>query len=178
MRKTIITSAFLLFAQVAIFAQTSSTPPETSAQTPKNNKAKDKNGIQKSKDQANGNREKQPKMSAADRAVQYSNELKTTLALTPDQFQKVLAVNTECISRKDAMKGSGDKETMKTGKTDIKAYRAGEFQKIFTAQQMTAYQQMNANKNEKDDDEKDNNRGERGKGKKHGKDDREQKTSN
>jgi hypothetical protein len=169
MKKTIITSAILLFTQIAIFVQTPvASPSDSSVQTPKNDKS---NG-------RDGNREKQPKMSAADRAVQYSNELKMTLALTPDQFQKVLAVNTECISRKDAIKGSGDKGTMKTGKADIKAYRIGEFQKIFTAQQMTAYQQMNANKNEKDDDEKDGNRGERGKGKKHVKDDGEQKTSN
>lgn len=170
MKKTIITSAFLLFAQVAIFAQTpvATTPSEASAQTPKNDKPKGRDG----------NREKQPKMSAADRAVQYSNELKMTLTLTPDQYKKVLSVNTECISRKDVMKGSGDKGTMKTGKSDIKAYRVGEFQKIFTAQQMTAYQQMNANKNEKDDDEKDNNRSGRGKEKKHGKEEGEQKTSN
>lgn len=164
---------------MAFFAQIPVTiPSENSVQSPKNDKAKNRNGFQKGKDQVNGNREKQPKMSATDRAIQYSNELKTTLSLTPDQFQKVLAVNTECISRKDAMKGNGDKGTMKTGKADIKAYRVGEFQKIFTAQQMTAYQQMNANKNKKDDDEKDNNRGERGKGKKHGKDDGEQKSSN
>jgi hypothetical protein len=169
MKKTIITSAFLLFAQVAIFAQTPvASPSDGSVQTPKNDRSKGRDN----------NREKQPKMSAADRAVQYSNELKTTLTLTPDQYQKVLAVNTECISRKDAMKGSGDKGAMKTGKADIKAYRLGEFQKIFTAQQMTAYQQMNANKNEKDDDEKDGNRGERGKGKGHGKEEGEQKTSN
>ena len=177
MKKTIITSAILLFTQIAIFAQTPATtiPSETSAQTPKNGKGR---GNQQGKDQRDDNRDKQPKMTAADRAVQYSNELKTALTLTPDQYQKVLAVNTECISRKDAMRGNGDKTTMKTGKADIKAYRLGEFQKIFTAQQMTAYQQMNANKNEKDDDEKNINHGERGKGKKHGKDEGEQKTSN
>lgn len=162
MKKIIITSVFLLFAQVAIFAQTpvATTPSNGSAQMPKG-----RDGFQKGKGSTDGNREKQPKMTAADRAVQYSNELKTALSLTPDQYQKVLAVNTECISRKDAMRGSGDKGTMKTGKADIKGYRLGEFQKIFTAQQMTTYQQMNANKNEKDDDGKDGNRGDRGKGK-------------
>ena len=128
MKKIIITSAFLLFTQVAIFAQT---PVTTPSENFKNDKTKGRNGFQKGKDQIDGNREKQPKMSAADRAVQYSNELKKTLALTPDQYQKVLAVNTECISRKDAMRGSGDKGPMKTGKADIKAYRVGEFQKIF-----------------------------------------------
>ncbi len=171
MKKTIIVSAILLFAQMTIIAKTTTTQPVSSVQTPKNDKIKDR-------DQRDGNQDKQPKMSAADRAVQYSNELKKTLALTPDQYQKVLAVNTECIIRKDANRGGGEKGTMKTGKADIKAYRVGEFKKIFTAQQMTTYQQMNANMNEKNNDEKDNNRGKRGKGKKHEKDEDEQKTSN
>ena len=171
MKKTIIASAILLFTQIAIFAQTPVvTPPsDASAQTMKGDKGK---GNQRGKDQ----REKQPKMSAADRAVQYSNQLKTALTLNNDQYQKVLAVNTECITRKDAMKGSGDKVAMKTGKSDIKAYRLGEFKKIFTAQQMTAYQNMNDDKGEKDD-----NNGEhdgRGKGKGHGKDDGDKKENN
>ena len=171
MKKTIIASAILLFTQIAIFAQTPVvTPPsDASAQTMKGDKGK---GNQRGKDQ----REKQPKMSAADRAVQYSNQLKTALTLNNDQYQKVLAVNTECITRKDAMKGSGDKGAMKTGKSDIKAYRLGEFKKIFTAQQMTAYQNMNDDKGEKDD-----NNGEhdgRGKGKGHGKDDGDKKENN
>lgn len=175
MKKIIIISVFLLSAQVGILAQTPATTPSgTSAQTPKSDREQGRDGFQKGKDRKDGNREKQPKMTAADRAVQYSNELKTALTLNPDQYQKVLAVNTECISRKDAMKGNGDKATMKTGKGDIKAYRLGEFQKIFTAQQMTTYQQMNASKNEKDDDEKNINHGQRGKSKKHGKDESEQ----
>jgi len=141
MKKTIIASVILLFTQIAIFAQTPVvTPPsDASAQTMKGDKGK---GNQRGKDQ----REKQPRMTAAVRAVQYSNQLKTVLSLNDDQYQKVLAVNTECITRKDAMKGSGDKGAMKTGKSDIKAYRLGEFKKIFTAQQMTTYQNMNENK--------------------------------
>jgi hypothetical protein len=172
MRKTIFTSAFLLFAQIAIFAQTPvvTAPSDAPVQTSKSDKGrgneKGKGGYQKGKDKRDGNREKQPKMTAADRAVQYSNELKSALTLNDDQYQKVLAVNTECITRKDAMKGSGDKGAMKTGKADIKAYRLGEFQKIFTADQMTAYQNMNDDKDGKDDkDEKDGKRGEKGKGK-------------
>ena len=165
MKKIIITSAFLLFAQIAIFAQTPVvTPPsDAPAQTPKGDRERGKGGYQKGKDQRDGNREKQPKMTAADRAVQYSNELKTALTLNDEQYQKVLAVNTECIVRKDAMKGGGDKATMKTGKADIKAYRLGEFQKIFTAGQMTSYQSMNDDKDGKE--EKNDNRGGRRKGK-------------
>jgi hypothetical protein len=193
MKKTIITSAFLLFAQIAIFAQTPvvTTPSDAPApaQTPKGDKGRGnergKGGYQKGRDQRESNREKQPKMTAADRAVQYSNELKTGLTLNDDQYQKVLAVNTECITRKDAMRGSGDKGTMKTGKADIKAYRLGEFQKIFTADQMTKYQNMNDDKDGKDGkddkDEKDGDRGgKRGNkgGKGHGKDDGDKKDDN
>ena len=169
MKKTIITSIILLFTQIAIFAQTPVTtiPSDASAQTLRVDKGK---GNQRGKDQ----KEKQPKMTAADRAVQYSNQLKTVLTLNDDQYQKVLAVNTECITRKDAMKGSGDKGAMKTGKSDIKAYRLGEFKKIFTAQQMTAYQNMNEDKDGKDDND-----GERsGKGKGRGKDDGDKKERN
>lgn len=165
MKKTIITSAILLFTQMAIFAQTPKvkTPSDASAQAIRGDKGKDQ-------------REKQPKMTAAARAVQYSNQLKTGLTLNEDQYQKVLAVNTECITRKDAMKGSGDKGAMKTGKNDIKAYRLGEFKKIFTAQQMTAYQNMNEDKDGKDDN--DGERGGRGKGKGRGKDDGDKKENN
>ena len=189
MKKTIITSAFLLFAQIAIFAQTPVvTPPvDAPAQTPKSEKGrgndKGKRGYQKGKDQRDGNREKQPKMTATDRAAQYSNELKTALTLNEEQYQKVLTVNTECITRKDALKGGGDKSAMKTGKADIKAYRLGEFQKIFTADQMTSYQNMNDDKDGKDDkDEKEGDRGDKGKkgkgkghGKGHDKDSKEEK---
>lgn len=176
MKKTIITSAFLLFTQIAIFAQTPvvTTPTEPAVQTPKSEKArgneKGKGGYQKGKDQKEGKREKQPKMTASDRAAQYSNQLKTGLTLNEEQYQKVLAVNTECITRKDALKGSGDKAAMKTGKADIKAYRLAEFQKIFTADQMTAYQNMNDDKDDNDDKEGD--RGGKGKGKGHGKEHR------
>ena len=170
MKKSIITSAFLLFAQIAIFAQSPvvTTPNETPAQTPKSEKGrgneKGKGGYQKGKDQREGKREKQPKMTAADRASQYSNELKSALTLNDDQYQKVLAVNTECITRRDALKGSGDKVAMKTWKADIKVYRLGEFQKIFTADQMTAYQNMNDDDKDGKDD-KDGDRGQKGKGK-------------
>jgi hypothetical protein len=184
MKKSIITSAFLLFTQIAIFAQTPvvTTPLDVpvTTQTPKGDRGRGndrgKGGYQKGKEQREGKREKQPKMSASDRAAQYSTELKTALTLNDDQYQKVLAVNTECITRRDALKGGGDKAAMKTGKADIKAYRLGEFQKIFTADQMTAYQNMNDDngkdvKDEKDDkDEKDGDRGQKGKGK--GKSDR------
>ena len=185
MKKTIITSAFLLFAYTAILAQTPvvTAPSDASipVQTPKGDKGRGnergKDGYQQGKDPRENKKEKQPKMTAADRAVQYSNELKTALTLNDEQYQKVLTVNTECITRKDAMRGSGEKGAMKTGKADIKAYRLGEFQKIFTADQMTAYQNMNDDKDSKN--EKDGERGGKGKGKgNNGKDNSEKKESN
>jgi hypothetical protein len=172
MKKTIITSAILLFIQVVIFAQTPvvTTPTDAPAQTSKQEKGRGSNREKgqrgrdgKGKDQ----RERQSKMTAADRATQYSNQLKTALTLNDDQYQKVLAVNTECITRRDALRGGQEKGAMKTGKADIKAYRLGEFQKIFTADQMTAYQNMNDDKDDKevnDDKDKDEDKG-RGKGK-------------
>jgi hypothetical protein len=174
MKKTIITSAILLFTQIAIFAQTPVVT--TPADAPKQEKGRggDRERGQRGRDgKGKEQREKQPKMTAADRATQYSNQLKTTLTLNDDQFQKVLAVNTECVTRKDALKGGGDKAAMKTGKADIKAYRLGEFQKIFTAEQMATYQNMNDDKDDKDDkDEKDGDRGGKGKGKGKNKGDR------
>jgi len=145
MKKTIIASAILLFTQIAIFAQTPVvTPPTDAAQNSKIDGGR------------KGQRGRQSQMTAANRAVQYSSQLKTTLTLNDDQYQRVLAVNTECITRKDAMKGSGDGGAMKTGKGDIKAYRLGEFKKIFTPEQMTTFQNMNADNNGKGRHGKDN----------------------
>jgi hypothetical protein len=172
MKKTIIISAILLFIQVVIFAQTPvvTTPADAPAQTPRQEKGRggDRNKGQRGRDgKGKEQREKQPKMTATDRATQYSNQLKTSLTLNDDQYQKVLVVNTECITRRDALRGGQDKTAMKTGKADIKAYRLGEFQKIFTAEQMTSYQNINDEKDDKDvndDKDKDEDKG-RGKGK-------------
>ncbi|MES2518130.1 MAG: hypothetical protein V4585_08490 [Bacteroidota bacterium] len=145
MKKAFITSAILLFVQIAIFAQVplATTPDSPSTKTEKGKGDKPK-------------KDKQPKMSAADRAVQYSNQLKSSLSLNDAQYQKVLAVNTECITRKDAMKGNQDHEASRLSKEDIKTYRSSEFQKIFTADQFTTYQNLN---------KKGGNDGEHGKGK-------------
>jgi hypothetical protein len=170
MKKTIITSAILLFIQVVVFAQTPvvTTPSDAPAQTPRQEKGRDREKGQRGRDgKGRDQKEKQPKMTVVDRATQYSNQLKTVLTLNDDQYQKVLAVNAECINRRDVLKGSGDKVAMKTGKADIKTYRLGEFQKIFTADQMTAYQNMNDDKDDRevnDDKDKDEEKG-RGKGK-------------
>ena len=84
---------------------------------------------------------------AAQRAVQYSQDLKAKLGLSDDQYGKILAVNTECITRKDALKTLTDATAMKGGKKQIKDYRAAEFAKILTAAQLTKLQSMNASNN-------------------------------
>ena len=82
--------------------------------------------------------------SAAQRAVQYSQDLKAKLGLSNDQYGKILAVNTECITRKDALKTLTDASAMKDGKKQIKDYRATEFAKILTSDQQTKLKSMNA----------------------------------
>lgn len=81
---------------------------------------------------------------AAQRAVQYSQDLKAKLGLSDDQYAKILAVNTECITRKDALKNSTDAAATKDGKKQIKDYRAAEFAKILTPEQQTKLKSMNA----------------------------------
>jgi LAS superfamily LD-carboxypeptidase LdcB len=76
------------------------------------------------------------------RAVAYTDELKAKLHLTDDQYQKVLAVNTECIRRKDALKASGQKDG--PGHKEISAYRKQQFQTILTPDQLTQLKALNA----------------------------------
>ncbi|MGO4289679.1 hypothetical protein [Chitinophaga sp. RAB17] len=76
------------------------------------------------------------------RAVAYTDELKAKLHLTDDQYQKVLAVNTECIRRKDALKASGQKGG--PGSKEISAYRKQQYQTILTPDQLTQLKAINA----------------------------------
>lgn len=90
------------------------------------------------------NRTKAMPQPAAQRATQYSQDLKAKLGLSADQYGKVLTVNTECITRKDALKTLTDASAVKAGKKQIKDYRATEFAKILTADQLTKLKSMNA----------------------------------
>lgn len=81
---------------------------------------------------------------AAQRATQYSQDLKAKLGLSDEQYAKVLTVNTECITRKDALKTLKDATAVKAGKKQIKDYRTTEFAKILTADQLNKLQSMNA----------------------------------
>lgn len=81
------------------------------------------------------------------RAIAYTDELKAKLHLTDDQYQKVLAVNTECIKRKDALKASGQKGG--PGGKEISTYRKQQYQTILTPDQLTQLKAMNAQNNSK-----------------------------
>ena len=140
MKKLFIFS-FALIAKLSLSAQAAPTatvnvPPAstTTAIPAKSHADHDKQGHHDMEHQMT-------KLSAADRAVEYSQQLKKSLKLTDKQYNQVLRVNTECINRKDALKSS--KDDMKQGSADIKAYRVGEFTKIFAADQLAAYQKMN-----------------------------------
>lgn len=87
---------------------------------------------------------KAPKTLAApeQRAISYSKELKQKLSLSDDQYTKVLAVNTECIRRKDALKTAGQDNTK--GRKEISAYRQQQYQGILTPQQQAQLKAMNA----------------------------------
>jgi hypothetical protein len=68
------------------------------------------------------------------RAKEYTNELKNVLNLTDDQYSKIMAVNTECIKRKDAVRQSGGDNA--SGFKEIAQYRRQQFQTILTPTQM------------------------------------------
>ncbi len=91
--------------------------------------------------QANAKTAAPTKQSPELRAKFYTNELKTKLALTDDQYGKVLTVNTECIRRKDAVKAGGGKAN--GGYKAISAYRKEQFSTILTPEQMSKLQAMN-----------------------------------
>lgn len=75
------------------------------------------------------------------RALPYANELKKKLALTDDQYKKVLAVNAECIRRKDALKAAG--QPMDKGGRDISDYRKQQYNLILTPAQQVKLKAMN-----------------------------------
>eukprot|EP01133_Synstelium_polycarpum_P002687 gene2687-3106_t len=77
---------------------------------------------------------------AEQRAVAYSKELQKKLSLDDGQYTKVLAVNTECIKRKDALKAGGQKAG---SSKDIAQYRMQQYQTILKPDQMTKLKAMN-----------------------------------
>ena len=74
------------------------------------------------------------KAAADARAIPYSKELKAKLGLNDDQYNKVLAVNTECINKKD----------QKVNSKEISAYRQQQYQTILTPDQMAKLKAINA----------------------------------
>lgn len=116
MKKIILSVAVCLFSTAA-FCQTS-----------------DNNAPVPNQSQARMHRQMQP---AEERAKAYTNELKSVLNLTDDQYAKVMAVNTECIKRKDAMRQSGGNGADNaSGFKEIAQYRRQQFQTILTPTQL------------------------------------------
>ncbi|WP_146616234.1 hypothetical protein [Chitinophaga dinghuensis] len=132
--KKLIAAIVVMMAMSPVFAQTATPAPAATKQAPAKAPAT-------------------PKALPApeQRAIAYSDELKTKLHLTDDQYKKVLAVNTECIRRKDALKANGDKAG--NGFKDISAYRKQQFQTILTPDQLTQLKAMNAQHGGKKDAE-------------------------
>ncbi|NLR66256.1 hypothetical protein HGH92_18260 [Chitinophaga varians] len=126
--KKLIAAIAIMLAVSPAFAQTAPTAPAAPAPAK----------------QAPAKPAKAPKVVAApeQRAAQYADELKTKLNLTDDQYKKVLAVNTECIRRKDALKASGQKDG--NGKKEIAAYRKQQYQTILTPDQQAKLKALNA----------------------------------
>ena len=75
------------------------------------------------------------------RAERMTRKMQQELSLTDDQYSKVLAVNTECVRRKDAMSagsnGHGDASFKEIG-----AYRRQQFASILSLEQMSMLKQM------------------------------------
>ncbi|WP_212006184.1 hypothetical protein [Chitinophaga sp. HK235] len=125
MKKLIAAFAIMLAVSPA-FAQNATTTPPAKQQAPATQKA----NVQKTLP------------APEERAKAYSDELKTKLHLTDDQYKKVLAVNTECIRRKDALRANGQKGGQ--GGKEISAYRKQQFQTILTPDQQTQLKNLNA----------------------------------
>jgi len=79
---------------------------------------------------------------AAQRAIPYTKELQTKLGLNADQYSKILAVNTECITRKDALKGAEQKKA--GGSKEIAQYRQEQYKTILTPDQLSKLKTLNA----------------------------------
>jgi predicted aminopeptidase len=121
--KNFIIAVAIMMAVIPAVAQTATTPAQK--QTPAKTPAAT-----------------QTLASPEKRAVEYSNELRTKLHLTDDQYNKVLAVNAECIRRKDALRANGQKGGQ--GSKDIATYRKQQFQTILTPDQQAQLKALHA----------------------------------
>jgi Spy/CpxP family protein refolding chaperone len=77
-----------------------------------------------------------------DHAVTMAKKLQQDLNLTDDQYNQILAVNTECEKRRDAVKASGQsgREAFKP----IMDYRDQQYATILTADQNAKFKDMEA----------------------------------
>jgi Spy/CpxP family protein refolding chaperone len=79
-----------------------------------------------------------------DRAVSSAKRLQQELNLTDDQYNKIVAVNTECAKRKDALEASGQKD--RSAYKPIMDYRKQQYATILTADQLAKLKDIEAAK--------------------------------
>jgi Spy/CpxP family protein refolding chaperone len=83
---------------------------------------------------------------ADDRAVSMAKKMQQELSLTDDQYNKILAVNTECMKRRDAIKASG--QTGREAFKPVMDYREQQYATILTADQAAKFKDIEANERE------------------------------
>jgi Spy/CpxP family protein refolding chaperone len=113
MKKLMIAFAVLAIANSAAFAQTTAPVQSSTTTAP-----------------------------ADDHAVTMAKKMQQDLSLTDDQYNQILAVNTECEKRRDAVKASGQsgREAFKP----IMDYRDQQYATILTADQNAKFKDMEA----------------------------------
>jgi Spy/CpxP family protein refolding chaperone len=79
---------------------------------------------------------------ADDHAVTMAKKMQQDLSLTDDQYNQILAVNTECEKRRDAAKASG--QTGREAFKPIMDYRDQQYATILTADQNAKFKDMEA----------------------------------
>jgi len=77
-----------------------------------------------------------------DRAVNMAKKMQQDLNLTDDQYNKIVAVNTECMKRREALKASG--ETDHSAYKPIMDYRDQQYAAILTPDQDAKFKDMEA----------------------------------
>lgn len=84
-----------------------------------------------------------PKLTPQERAKRETDDLKTPLQLTPDQYNKILAANTEFFTARAAYKASG--KTPQEGHDDFKKIhddRKAKVDAVLTPEQRKQYDQI------------------------------------
>jgi Spy/CpxP family protein refolding chaperone len=114
MKKVIIAFAIIAISSSSAFSQTATTAPATTTTA----------------------------AATDDHAVSSAKKIQQELGLTDDQYNQILAVNTECDKRRDALKASG--QTGHESFKPIMDYRNQQYATILTADQATKLKDIEA----------------------------------